>query len=353
MSPIQTLGTFGAVLGLTFMTLLSNAESSSTTAVIYQQPLESPESQRQSGSGEVETEVKAFITHYIQTLEGGDEKTIRELFVADKRFTWFTDGAKKYSSPDEVLAGMQRYADITFKTAVSDVRVVPFGASLASARSKFHTKLTIPGSDDYEFDGVITWIVEKDQKTGKWRVFQGHTSTPDGPPKNNHRDTKRAEAREGAKRVEEQKDKRHAGVEKEVRAFLAHYINTLEDKNERAVRDLFVADKRFAWFTDGAKSYSTPEDVLAGMKRYTGTTFKTTLSEVRVVPFNESLASAHSKFQTKLTIPGSDDYEFGGVITWIVEKAPAAGGWRVLEGHTSTPGGRPSKGDQYKKDGKR
>ena len=135
-------------------------------------------------------------------------------------------------------------------------------------------------------------------------------------------------------------------VVEEVEAFLAHYIETLESKNEEAIRDLFVADDRFAWFTDGKRSYSTPEDVLAGMRRYDEVEFKTALSEVHVVPVSAMLASVWSDFRTKLTIPGADDFEYGGVITWLVEKDRNAGTWRVLLGHTSTPGGPPSDGDR-------
>ncbi len=180
MSTIQTLGTFGAVLVLTFLSL--DGKSLATAAALGQETLEKSEAKAQNGAEGVEKEVKAFIAHYIKTIEGGDEKAILALFVPDTRFSWFTDGAKSYSTPNEVLGGMRRYAGIKFSTTVSEVRVVPLSATLASARSKFKTKLTIPGADDHEFGGVITWLTEKDPASGKWKVLLGHTSTPGGPP---------------------------------------------------------------------------------------------------------------------------------------------------------------------------
>lgn len=138
---------------------------------------------RQSPEPGPDAEVKAFITDYIETLQSGDEEAIRALFVSDGRFEWFTDGALSYASVEEVLAGLRRYEGIRFETALREVRVVPLGPRLASVRSHFRTKLSIPGSSDHEYGGVITWLVEKDPASGAWRVLLGHTSTPGGPPR--------------------------------------------------------------------------------------------------------------------------------------------------------------------------
>jgi ketosteroid isomerase-like protein len=131
-------------------------------------------------------------------------------------------------------------------------------------------------------------------------------------------------------------------VERQVEAFLDHYVKTLESKDAAAIRTLFVDDDRLAWFTDGVRAYSTPEEVLAGMRSYEGTRFSTRLWNIRVLPLAAGLASAESSFETKLTIPGSSGAQYGGVITWLVEKDPQSGAWRVLIGHTSTPGGPPT-----------
>ncbi len=145
-----------------------------------------------------------------------------------------------------------------------------------------------------------------------------------------------------AERTGGEKDESHPDVEKQIKAFIIHYIATLEGKNEKAIRALFIEDDRFAWFTDGVKSYATIDDVLAGMRKYAGIRFETTISRIHVVPLSASLASVRSKFRTKLTIPGAENHEYGGVITWLLEKAPASDEWKVILGHTSTPGGPPN-----------
>jgi ketosteroid isomerase-like protein len=128
----------------------------------------------------------------------------------------------------------------------------------------------------------------------------------------------------------------------EVRQFLAHYVATLEGRDESEVRTLFVDDGRFVWFTDGAQSYASADDVIRGMQRYSDLRLRTELDGIEVVLLAPDLAAASSRFRTHLALPDGGRQEFGGVITWLLERSPAAGAWRVLSGHTSTPGGPPA-----------
>ena len=169
---IPSLEKLGAALSLAALLVVSPAVDASAQ--------DEPGSERLRA---VAVEVTAFVAHYNKTLEGGDEEAIRALFVADDRFAWFTDGAKSYSSSDDVLMAMRRYAGIRFETSVSNVDVVPLSASMASVRSNFRTELTIPDADNYEYGGVITWLLEKSSTSGAWQVLLGHTSTPGGPPR--------------------------------------------------------------------------------------------------------------------------------------------------------------------------
>ena len=52
-----------------------------------------------------------------------------------------------------------------------------------------------------------------------------------------------------------------------------------------------------------------------------------------------------TEFETALTIPGSDDYVYGGIITLLIEKPEGSNDWAVISGHTSTPGGPPGGGE--------
>ena len=133
----------------------------------------------------------------------------------------------------------------------------------------------------------------------------------------------------------------HVAVADEARAFAAHYIATLESRDEEALRALFVADDRFAWYTDGALSYASADDVLTGMGAYAGISFKTALADVTPVVLSAQHVSLRTRFETTLMIPNTDNFIYSGVITMLLEKRNEA--WRVVLGHTSTPDGPPAR----------
>lgn len=143
------------------------------------------DSQKRDGASS-QSDVEAFLQHYIETLESKNEAAIRNLFVDDDRFAWFTDGALSYSSANDVLDGMKRFGGIQFKTTITDIHVVMLGGNLASIRSKFSTTLIIPEADDFTYSGVITLLLEKSGNDDEWKIILGHTSTPGGPPKSTH-----------------------------------------------------------------------------------------------------------------------------------------------------------------------
>lgn len=148
----------------------------------FTQPTVGPPITRQEPPRTVEQEVEAFLQSYLAALETRDEKALLGMFAVDDRFRWFTDGALSYSSSSEVLAGMQRFAGIEFKTNLTDIRVLPLAPTHASASASFQTELTIPGADNHTYGGVITWLLERKAPSDPWRIPQGHTSTPGAPP---------------------------------------------------------------------------------------------------------------------------------------------------------------------------
>ena len=125
----------------------------------------------------VEHDASEFLSSYLTIIEGEDDDAIRALYVDDGRFAWYSDGEKKYSSGDEVLAGLHAMEGMTFSTEASDVEVMALTPDLAHARSHFETKILQGGAVVFEFSGVITWLLEADGD-GAWRVLVGHTSTP-------------------------------------------------------------------------------------------------------------------------------------------------------------------------------
>ncbi len=132
-------------------------------------------------------------------------------------------------------------------------------------------------------------------------------------------------------------------IVEDVTRFLAEYMRTLETKDVDAIRRLYVDDDRFAWHTDGVTQYSSPDALLEGLKQFGAVDFKTALTETVVVSLGSRLAHVRTRFLTTLEFPDSPSHSYGGVITMLVERNSGQGDWRVVSGHTSTPGAPPGR----------
>ena len=156
-----------AVLPIAFLALVANRPR------FHAPPHELTDAER----ARVESEASDFLASYLEVIGGDDPEAIRGLYVDDERFAWFTDGEKRYTSADDVLAGLAGMEGKTLSTDVSEVEVVPLTPELAHARTVFHTEINQGGALVFEYEGVITWLLEE-AEGGEWRVLTGHTSTP-------------------------------------------------------------------------------------------------------------------------------------------------------------------------------
>ena len=136
-----------------------------------------PHELTEADQARVQREVTAFLASYLEAIEGDDTEAIRGLFVDDGRFAWFTDGEKRYTSADQVLASLAGMEGMTLATDSSKLEVIPLTPDLSHARSAFRTRIIQDGAVVYEYGGVITWLLEE-VEDGEWRVLTGHTSTP-------------------------------------------------------------------------------------------------------------------------------------------------------------------------------
>lgn len=131
----------------------------------------------------VKTELADFLPRYILTLEGDGDQAITDLYVADDRFTWFTDGKALYTSSQDVVESLDglEASGVELRTELAGTTIVPLSRSLAAISSEFSTRATANGLQAFTFAGVITMVVER-QPDGVWKVVRGHSSTPAGPP---------------------------------------------------------------------------------------------------------------------------------------------------------------------------
>jgi len=127
------------------------------------------------------------------------------------------------------------------------------------------------------------------------------------------------------------------GLAGEVGAVIDRYVSAASAGDSMAIRDILVADDRFAWIEDGDLRYRSADEVLDGLRGFPADTqIETTLSDLTVVPLGESGAYAWSPFTTTVG-QGTGGFSFGGLLSFVLERRDGA--WRIVGGHTSSPRG--------------
>lgn len=148
---------------------------------------DSPESNDkvQAQSQSDQTSVTQFIEHYRRVLNEADPEKIRPLYRDDDAFVWITDGVVRYPTVDSLIAAFRASmkSGMRFETTVADMKVLNHTPELASAYFSFETVGTMKGQADFKFSGAISMLLRRDAESN-WQVWQGHTSTPGGPPSN-------------------------------------------------------------------------------------------------------------------------------------------------------------------------
>lgn len=120
-------------------------------------------------------EVRRFVEAHRLATERRDARALRPMYAPAERFTWYEDGAPRYTSVDEVLAGLAAFPpEMPLRTTYAGVTVEPLGADAARAAMRFETTAGA-GPDAFSFDGVMTMVLERTAEG--WRIVSGHTST--------------------------------------------------------------------------------------------------------------------------------------------------------------------------------
>jgi len=106
-----------------------------------------------------------------------------------------------------------------------------------------------------------------------------------------------------------------------------------------AVMRLYADDPRFVWVTNGAVVSRSLDEIrkhFAGTPA--GTRVETTYQDTEITPLAPGVATVLTHFETKSTDAKGGGFHFGGLLTMtLVERGD---GWKILDGHASSPGRR-------------
>jgi len=129
--------------------------------------------------------------------------------------------------------------------------------------------------------------------------------------------------------------------EREVRAFLKIFSQAFKDRDEAAIRKLYVSDDRLSWYEDGRLKYDSVETVLKALKSMPSTMgFETSYTDTTIEMLSGRIATMHTKFDSKIISNGKPVFGWSGVTTMVLEKDDTH--WKALSGHSSTPKPRPA-----------
>lgn len=128
-----------------------------------------------SGS-ELRGSVESFLGDYLTAVGSRDSTAILQSIDDEGRFVWVEDGAVRYRSGREVVAGLSQLAPGSFiRTDLTDLSVVPVGEAGAHAWATFQTTVG-EGERAFSFGGAISFVLER--REAGWVLLGGHTSAP-------------------------------------------------------------------------------------------------------------------------------------------------------------------------------
>ncbi len=124
------------------------------------------------------------------------------------------------------------------------------------------------------------------------------------------------------------------GIDDQLTRFLESYRLAIETRDTTALRAMYVDDGRFQWIEDGSVRYRSPDEVVAALGALSGDlVIHAEYDRTVIAPVGASGASASMGFRTVIG-EGPSAYEFGGMISFVLEKGST--GWRIVGGHTSS-----------------
>lgn len=124
----------------------------------------------------LDTEVRGFLSDFRGAFAEVDPERIRALCVTDDRFRWLEDGETRYSSVDDILAGLAALPPGgQIETEYAEPRITILSDRLASVESSYASTFGDPDAGGFSFSGMTSMLLEKGDDG--WRVLSGHTSS--------------------------------------------------------------------------------------------------------------------------------------------------------------------------------
>lgn len=99
---------------------------------------------------------------------------------------------------------------------------------------------------------------------------------------------------------------------------------------------LYADSPEFVFLESGEIRYRTASAVREALRGVpTGTRIETRYEELAILPLAPGVAAVSGRFATRFINADGAQFEFGGVLSLVVQHEDA--GWRIVAGHSSAP----------------
>ena len=127
-----------------------------------------------------------------------------------------------------------------------------------------------------------------------------------------------------------------AAVRRGVQAALDAYRERAAAGRWEELMRLYADEPRFRWVASGiveARSVEQIRKYFAALPP--GARVETTFQDTEITPLTPGAAMVTTLFQTRLVDPQGGGFSFGGALTMTLIERPD--GWKILNGHSSSP----------------
>jgi pimeloyl-ACP methyl ester carboxylesterase/ketosteroid isomerase-like protein len=144
----------------------------------------SPADLSAAAAAEVRTGVEATLDAFRAASAAGDWNKVISFYLDSPDFRWIERGHVEYRSVDEIRKSLIAFpAGTKIHTTYRDTEIIPRTADVAVVVTRFETRVAIPQSGGFRFDGALT--IDLVRRDGAWRFAAGHTASPAASPNPN------------------------------------------------------------------------------------------------------------------------------------------------------------------------
>jgi hypothetical protein len=127
-----------------------------------------------------------------------------------------------------------------------------------------------------------------------------------------------------------------ASIRDSVQQFLTLYRARTDSSDWESLLAFYDDGPQFRWVENGAVYARSKEDVRRAFAAIPpGMRVRTTYEDTEILPLAAGLAMVFTRFRTAMTDSSGAGFHFGGAISMTLQHQGA--GWRILNGHTSSP----------------